>query len=292
MSIKSKLAIAASAVVLGAGLAMSTSLTAHATTGTCTANPVPVGAEPVGCGGVYLPLDGSGIQPNSSSLTLTATSDFWNAGVTVAPYNNTDASQDFTVYQACDFNNPGPFNGGVPILPTHLNPCGKNGTPVLNPDGFKEFVAEVTPDGAHLGGAVNSPSNLCLSVEGVADGPVHNGHHALRWHVVLRTCDTYGAVFTSGKGDGTTTGVAGVVNLANHWQTWSPIPANGGYVLANNALSGNEFNHPFVLDKRGGGLSPGPVIAFPENDQANEIWKVIGCTSPVTDLTPGFFSCP
>jgi hypothetical protein len=108
---------------------------------------------------------------------------------------------------------------------------------------------------------------------------------------VERTCNTYGANFTEGKPDGGH-GVGGVVNLANHFQTWSPIPASGGYVLGNNALSGNAFNHPFVLDKRGGGLSPGPVIAFPENDQANEIWKVIGCTNPVTSLTPGFFACP
>ncbi len=119
---------------------------------------------------------------------------------------------------------------------------------------------------------------------------MHHGHHALRWHVVDRTCNTPGAHFTAGGYQAATTGIAGVANFANHFQTWSPIPADGGYVLANNALSGNLFNHPFVLDARGG---HGPsLLAFPENDHPNEIWKVIGCTSPVTDLTPGFFNCP
>ena len=263
---------------------------ADATTGTCTANPVPVSPEPVGCGGAYLPLLGSGIQPDGTSLTLTSARNSWNAQVTVTPYNASDSTQDFTVYEVCDFTSPGPFNGGAPIAPTHASPCGTNGTPVLNPDGFKEFVAEVTPLGHHLGAGINDPANLCLSVTGVLDGPVHHGHHALRWHVVDRTCNTPGAHFTAGGYQAATTGIAGVANFANHFQAWSPIPADGGYVLANNALSGNLFNHPFVLDARGG---HGPtLLAFPENDHPNEIWKVIGCTSPVTDLTPGFFNCP
>ena len=279
----------AAGAILTAAMAVAAAGGAHATTGTCTASPVPVSPEPVGCGGVYLPLDGSGIQPDASSLTLTAASDFWNAGVTVTPYNSSDSSQDFTVYEVCAFTSA-PFN--APLAPTRAAPCGTNGAPVLNPDGFKEFVAEVTPLGHHLGGAINDPANLCLSVTAVADGPVVHHHHALRWHVVDRTCNTFGAKFTAGGYQAATTGIAGVVNLANHFQTWSPIPASGGYVLANNALSGNLFNHPFVLDKRGGGVAPGPVIAFPENDQPNQVWKVIGCTSPVTDLTPGFFNCP
>lgn len=279
-----RIAALAGGAILAAGLAAAMATGASATTGTCTNIAHPVSA-PIGCGGIFLPLDGSGIQPNASSLTLTAASDFWNAPITVTPYNPADSTQDFTVYEVCAFT-----SGNAPVSPTHAAPCGTNGSPVIDPiSGRDEFVAEVTPLGNHIGAALNSVDNLCLSVEAVRDGP----RHAIRWHAVERTCNTFGAHFTAGTANGgTDSGTAGVVNLANHFQTWSPIPAMGGYVLGNNALSNNFANHPFVLDKRGGGLSPGPVIAFPENDQVNEIWKVVGCTSPVTDLTPGFFSCP
>jgi hypothetical protein len=275
----------AAGIVLLASAAVAATWPAAATTGTCTNIASPI-SLPIGCGGVFLPKLGGGIQPNTSSLTLTAAADNWNAPITLTPYNPADATQDFTVYQVCDFT-AAPFN--APTAPTAALPCGTNGHPVLDPvSGFGEYVAEVTPLGQHLGGAINAIGNLCLSVEAVHDGPWHH----LRWHVVERTCNTYGAHFTEGIPSSPVSlhGVAGVVNLANHFQTWSPIPASGGYVLANNALSGNFFNHPFVLDARGG---HGPsVLAFPENDQANEIWKVIGCTNPVTSLTPGFFSCP
>src|SRR6266705_2224711 len=275
----------AAGAVLAAALAAAGATAARATTGTCTSIATPVSA-PIGCGGVYLPLLGSGIQPDASSLTLTAASDTWNAQVTVTPYSASDSAQDFTVWQACSFT-----VGSAPVAPTAAMPCGTNGSPVLDPvSGFGEYVAEVTPDGRHLGGTINSTGNLCLSVEAVRDGPrTWWGGLAIRWHAVERTCNTFGAHFTAGAPDGGA-GVPGVVNLANRFQTWSPIPAAGGYVLANNALSGNAFNHPLVLDARGG---RGPqVLAFPENDRANAIWKVIGCTKPVTALTPGFFSCP
>lgn len=279
----------------GAGLAVAESGVASATTATCTNVATPV-SSPVGCGGIYLPLLGSGIQPNGTSLTLTAASDFWNAEVNLTPYDPTNSTQDFTVYQVCEHVDVVQADR-VASWNATKNPCGDDpgDTPVLDPaSGFGEYVAEATPLGQHIGGALNNVGNLCLSVEAVKDGP----HHAVRWHAVLRTCNTYGANFTAGVGGtspnpGVTAdghGLPGVVNLANHWQTWSPIPGNGGYVLGNNALSNNFFNHPFVLDARGG---HGPsVIAFPENDNANEIWKVIGCTNPVTSLTPGFFNCP
>ncbi len=286
MSVRNKVAAAFAGLVVAGGLALAAS-PANAVTGTCTNVATPISA-PIGCGGVYLPLDGSGIQPNSTSLSLTAASDFWNAPVTVTPYNAADSTQDFTVYEVCNFT-----TGNAPVAPTQATPCGTNGSPIIDPiSGRDEFVAEVTPLGQHLDPAgINGTGNLCLSVEAVNDGPVHHGHHAVRWHVVLRTCNTYNAHFTAGSPNGGP-GIAGVVNFANHFQTWSPIPANGGYVLGNNALSNNFANHPFVLDKRGGGLGSGPVIAYPENDQANQIWKVVGCTNPVTSLTPGFYSCP
>ncbi len=283
------LMLAAAAALTASAVVAGTWTGASATTGTCTNIATPI-SQPIGCGGIYLPQLGSGIQPDATSLTLTASSDFWNAGVTVTPYSASDSTQDFRIYEVCNFTSA-PFNAPTAPSPTGTvpGPCGTNGAPVIDPlSGFDEYVAEAAPLGAHLGGAINSTGNLCLSVEAVNDGP----HHAVRWHVVLRTCNTFGAHFTEGLPSGVTHGIAGVVNLANHFQTWSPIPANGGYVLGNNALSNNFHNRAYVLDKRGGGTSAGPVIAFPENDQANQIWKVIGCTDPAVNLTPGFFSCP
>jgi hypothetical protein len=285
----------AAGAILALGLAVTGATTAHATTGTCTNIATPI-AQPVGCGGVFLPLLGSGIQPDATSLTLTAASDAWNAQVTVTPYNPSDATQDFTVYQVCQAVDPSPADRTASWNATK-NPCGTaspSDTPVIDPvSGFGEYVAEITPLGQHVGGALNSLGNLCLSVQAVRDGPrTWWGGRAIRWHAVLRTCNTFGANFTAGVPLGSTDGhgVPGVVNLANRFQTWSPIPAAGGYVLGNNALSSNFANHPFVLDARGG---HGPqVLAFPENDGPNEIWKVAGCTAPITSLTPGFFSCP
>jgi hypothetical protein len=276
----------AAGAVLAAALALAVTWPARATTATCTNVATPV-TQPIGCGGIFLPLLGSGIQPNATSRTLTAASPSWNSPVTLSPYDPARSDQDLTVYEVCAF-----AVGNSPVSPsptgTIPGPCGTNGAPVIDPlSGFNEYVAEVTPLGQHLGGTLNSLGNLCLSVQGVRNGP----RHGLRWHVVLRTCNTYGAHFTAGSPSGLTHGIAGVVNLANRFQTWSPIPAAGGYVLGNNALSNNFRNTPFVLDDAA--FRPGgPLLAYPENDGANQVWKVIGCTDPVTQLTPGFFACP
>jgi hypothetical protein len=285
--------LAALTVILLAagGLAAALAGPARAVTATCTNIAHPV-AAPVGCGGIFLPLLGTGIQPDATSLTMTAAADFWNAPVTVTPYNPADAHQDFTVYQVCTVIS-GPRTAAAP--------CGTAGTAATDPlSGLGEYTAEATPLGAHLGGGPNTPGNLCLSTGAVRDGPLVRGRHAVRWHVVLRTCDTGGAAFTDGTANaGADNGTPGVVTHPNLFQTWSPVPGGNpactatpcGYVLANNALS-NHFhtNTPFVLDARGG---RGPaLIAFPENDNRNQIWKVIGCTNPVTALTPGYFACP
>ena len=63
-------------------------------------------------------------------------------------------------------------------------PCGTAGVITTDPDGQAEFVAEITPLGHHLGGTINNSANLCLSVEGVLNGPVVHHHHALRWRTV------------------------------------------------------------------------------------------------------------
>ena len=262
---------------------------AHATTATCTNIAHPV-AAPVGCGGVYLPLLGSGTQPDGTSLTLTAADDFWNGHVTVQPYDPASSAQDFTVFEVCSAAAPPPPAGLT-------DSCGPGTNPVTDPlSGQAEFVAEATPDGQHLGAShnLNDPGNLCLSVERVTSWI--RGHRAARWRTVLRTCNTGGASFTAGSPSSPPSagnGTGGSVTSPNPWQTWSPVPADGGYVLANNELSnGYHTNTPFVLDDTGGG-GPGTwLTAYQETDQPNQVWKVIGCTNPVTSLTPGFYNCP
>jgi hypothetical protein len=252
---------------------------ADAVTGTCLNIATPI-SQPIGCGGLYFSGLGAGIQPNASSLTLTAASASWNAHVVDAPYDSANSAQDWSVSQRC-LSVSGPRSAAFP--------CGTLGVPAQDPDGQAEFVAEFTPLGHHIGGALNTPGNLCLSVEGVFNGP----RGALRWRTVLRTCDTNGAVFTAGFPDGSS-GVTGIVTSPNPWQTWSPFgPVGSGFVFANNMLSGNLFNHPYVLDVPGSSHVPGQwLLAFPENDQANQTGRIVGCTGAPNQITPGHFDCP
>ena len=257
---------------------------ADATTGTCLNIATPI-SQPIGCGGLYFSGLGSGIQPNGTSLTLTAPNPQWNSHVVTAVYDPARSDQDWTVYQRCN------SVGGVRSV---ASPCG-TGTPTLDPDGQAEFVAEATPIGHHLGGAINNSANLCLSVEAVRNGPVVHHHHALRWRTVLRTCNSLGATFFAGiPNGGADAGTTGVVTSPNFWQTWSPFgPVGSGFVFANNALSGNVFNHKFVLDQPGSSHVPGQwLLAFPESDAHNQVARIIGCTGAPNQITPGHFDCP
>ena len=269
---------------------------AGATTSTCTniANPT---SPPIGCGGIYLPGMGSGTQPNSSSLTLSATGSSWNDKVVIEPYSASDSSEDFTVFEVCN-TVAGPR--------TAASPCG-SGTPTIDPiSGRNEYVAEYTPNGDNVDGnaipanltgtpaadASNSLDNLCISVEKPA-GWKH-------WWTVLRTCSTYGAEFFGGSPAPLPSGgVPGVVtstnpNHANPYQIFSPVPVTGGYVLAEDAVSGgfHSGNSLQVLNDTAQGGAGTWQMLYPETDTANAIWKVIGCTNPVTSLTPGFYNCP
>jgi len=269
----------AAGAVLAAALAVTGTLTARATTGTCTNIATPISA-PIGCGGLYFAGLGSGIQPNGTSLALTASSASWNAHVADAIYDPARSDQDWTVYQRCLVLS-GPRSAAFP--------CGTLGTAAEDPDGQAEFTAEFTPLGHHIGGVINSTGNLCLSVEGVLNGP----GGALRWRDVLRWCHSNGAVFTAGFPDGSS-GVTGVVTSPNPWQTWSPFgPVGDGFVFANNMLSGNAFNHPFVLDVPGASHVPGAwLLAYPENDKGNQVGRLAACTGAPNQITPGHFDCP
>ncbi len=266
------LAGAATILAIG-GLALAAG-PAHATTQTClgTQNPV---SGPISCGGLFLP--GMGPSPSTTvgtaSLTLTALSDFWNAPITFSPYSASAKTQDFTVYERCHT---------TPSSPTDALPCGSVANTVYNAaSGQPEFVAEVTPLGHHIGGALNNIGNLCISEQGRHDG----AHHRLLWHMVERTCDTNGAVFTAGILDGPAgTGVSGTVVSPNPWQTFAAVPTLaglGGDLIANDALSNNFHNRLFVVDDRSLGYPTGQAIVYPENDQKNQVAEFIGCNGAV-----------
>lgn len=281
----------AGGVILPAGILVAVATGASGTTGTClgTQNPV---SGPVSCGGLFLPgMDPAPAgQPNSGSLALTTpAANFWNAPISFGLYSGSDSRQDFKLFERCS-TTAGPVG-----TRTEANPCGTGSTPVLNAASNRpEFVAEVTPLGAHLGGAINSIGNLCLSEQGRHDGPRHH----LRWHMVERTCNTGGAVFTEGIADGTSpsppfsnTGVVGTVVSPNPWQTFAAIPSGGGDVIANDILSNNFHNTLFVVDDRGSGYPSGQAIVFPENDQKNQIAEFAGCNGAV--ITTGVsYNCP
>ena len=279
MRITRRLAALATAAALGVTLGLAAAASpAKATTGTCLNIATPISA-PIGCGGLYFSGLGAGIQPNGTSLTLTATSASWNAHVTDTIYDPSRSDQDWTVYQRC-LVNAGPRSAAFP--------CGTLGTPAMDPDGQAEFVAEFTPLGHHVGGALNNSANLCLSVQGTNNGP----GGALRWRTVLRTCNSFGAVFLAGFPDGSS-GTTGIVISPNPWQTWSPFgPVGSGFVFANNQLN-NVFNRKYVLDVPGSSHVPGAwLLAFPENDQPNQVGRIIGCTGAPNQITPGHFDCP
>ena len=281
-----RFAALAAGAILAAGLAAAAAPFARATTPTCTAGQVPVGADPISCGGLFFPqLGSSGVPPSGSPLTLTAQVPQWNGHLVDEPYSTGNPAQDFTVYYDCPAE-------GTPNTPTEANPC-PSGSPVTEPEsGRPLFVFEFTPEGRHLGGAINSPGNLCGSVEGVFNGP----GHALRARLVLRTCDTFGAVFTAGRPDGAL-GVTGTVTSPNPYQTWAPVgPVNGAgnFVFANDALShGFVLNRLFVVDVPGRSLVPGSwLLAYPENDQANQTGEIAGCNGAAELITPGDTDCP
>ena len=271
MSLKTSIMAAAAMSLIAGGLALAAA-PANATTGTCLGEQFPT-SGPVSCGGLFLPgMDPSSSgQPNSGTLTLTTPStNYWNAPLSFDLYSPSDQKQDFTVYERCT---------SVGGTRTDALPCG-TGSPVLNPaSNLPEFVTEITPEGAHIGGAINSPSNLCISWEALPVGP--KGKY--RFVMVERTCDSLGAVFTAGIDDGSSggTGVTGVVVDPNPYQTFTAIPGNGGDVIVNEALSHNFHNDFYAVDDQALGYPSGRALLYLENDGKNQIAKFNGCNGAV-----------
>jgi hypothetical protein len=265
--------------------------TARATTATCTNIATPVSA-PIGCGGIYLP-DMGPTSLGGTSLALTAGGNQFNAAVDVNYYDPTNSNQDWTVFQYC-----------LSVIGTRTptDPCG-SGVPAKNPvNGQAEYIAMLTPDGVSTdwpattiaqGDAAN---DYCLSVEDVTR--TVDKKPARRWVTVTRNCSVDSEFWPGQPDTPADAGTPGVVTGdINPWQVWSPVAeGTNGYALAEDYLSDNFKNTPYVLDDAGYGGPGTQELAYPAKDSTdnttNQVWKVIGCTNPVVSLTPGFWNCP
>jgi len=139
----------------------------------------------------------------------------------------------------------------------------------------------------------------CVSVEDTY--PTVNGKVVQRWSLVLRNCFAWpNTEFVIG---GKTAGAGGtelpdkVIN-PNLYQLWAPTEVPGPFlefqdVALNTAHFRHGFGgHNFVMDDRGWGGSGTWGIAYPENDQLNQEFTIIGCTEPVTVFNTAYYNCP
>ena len=164
-------------LVLGASIGLAA--TASATTLTCTGTANQI-TPPLGCGGAQLAYQAKGI------LDLGALGgNYWNSKVGFLTDSTSASTEDWTVFAV---------DGSVTDGPGFLG----------------EYVAAYTPDGKFTsftqggtkytnavpaaGSTFSVGANVyCLSVENLYNGP----KGAVRWHTVLRNCNSNGA-FTYG----------------------------------------------------------------------------------------------
>ena len=100
---------------------------------------------------------------------------------------------------------------------------------------------------------------------------------------MLRNCNTNGT-FTEGLNDGIHFNAV-TSGHANAYQVWAPVTGQNGLLMVNDSLTGYKHNNtPYVLDDSGWGGAGTQALAYPENDGANQVWSVIGCTDPVKAL--------
>lgn len=262
-------AAAAATALAGGGLALAAALPASASTLQCVATE--------SCGGADLAFAGHG---NLSLAVLNP--DSVNGGF---GYNNekvgfttsgaTNGTQDFTVFQDASEVTPG--QGGV--------------------YGHGNYVAMYTPGGNRASG---DEIQYCVSVEDTY--PVVNHKVVQRWSLVLRNCDSTGhSMFTFGT-HATGTPPSGEVEARvtdpNPYQLWAPTEVPGPYLeFQDVALNSRHFRHGFgggnfVMDDRGWGGNGTWGLAYPENDQLNQKFTIIGCTQPVTVFNTAYYNCP
>jgi hypothetical protein len=264
------LAVLASAVIITGTEYIATDH-ASATTLTCT-NIAAATASPFGCGGLQSAGASHGL------LDLAHTASVYNALVTVQP-DASVTSEDWTAFKVAGLSGA----GGLGVYVAMDTPDG------LIPSWINSGVTHTNSDPAPGETFTAGPNTLCISLEHAAAVPGTNGK--FRWWAVMRQCSTNGT-FTYGTATSSGTVTAG---LANQYQAWAPVISSDGYLLVNTWLH-NHANVNDVLDITANGPAGSVVQAYPENDQINEQWGLIGCTLPASQLggvtSPPYVNCP
>ena len=251
---------------------------ASATTLTCT-NVSSATVSPFGCGG----LQSAGSSRGTLDLAHLGG---YNSFVTVQA-DASVTSEDWTAFKVGSLAGAGSLGVYVAmdtpdgLLPGFTVTTPGPGCTVSQPDGT---YANAEPcAGAQFTATAN---DLCISVEHTV---AVNGK--LRWWSVLRECSTNGT-FTYGS---PTTSGSVTAGVANEYQAWAPVVSDLGYLLVNTWLR-NHDNVNYVLDITANGPAGSVMQAYPENDQVNEEWGLIGCTLPASKLggvtTPPYVNCP
>ena len=257
---------------------------ADATTLTCT-NVAGALTDPFGCGG----LQSAGTA--HGTLDLAHLANVYNAFVTVQA-DASATSEDWTAFKVDGLAGAGGLGIYVAMdtpdglltsfTPTATLSCTIGGAAATRTAGTAYANTEPCPGQPFTAGA----GDLCISVEHVV---AVNG--LLRWWSVLRECNTNGT-FTYGSATTSGTVTAG---FANQFQAWAPVISSSGYLLVNTWLR-NHDNVNYALDITRDGPAGSVVQAYPENDQINEEWGLIGCTLPASQLggvvSPPYVNCP
>lgn len=247
-----------------------TAYTAGAATLSCTSK--------ASCGGATLLYSGHGsldLSVLDPDPNVNGGFGYWNEHVGFELSSSSSISEDFRVAQILG------------------EPVGKGGT-----YGFGDYVVVYDPAGTDLG-SIATP--YCLSVQDTY--PVVRGHVAQRWADVLRPCFTETSsrqgvpqFYAPATGPNATDEWA-VVN-PDPYQVWAPVEAGNTASLEfqNVGLNNQSLRHGFagqnfVLDDRALG-GPGTWgLAYPENDQLNQRFRINGCSDPVAQFNAVYWNC-
>lgn len=280
------LAGAAAVIALGAA-----AVPAGASTLKCTATE--------SCGGADLAYAGHGqlslavLNPDS---TINGGFGYNNEEVGFTFSGASNGSQDFTVFQD---STEAPGLGGVYGHGNYVamyTPGGKLPFDLASPACVKDSPAagEYT-----CSAGAGSLIPYCVSVEDTY--PTVRGHVVQRWALVLRNCFAWpGTKFTVGvHGSSTVTEAEDTVTQPDLYQLWAPTEVPGPFLefqdVALNSTHwrhGYTAGHNFVMDDRAFGPSGTWGLAYPENDQLNQKFTIIGCTQPVTVFNTAYYNCP